>query len=73
MSHSTLSVPEMSCGACRTTIEHALADVPGVDAVSVDLERKLVTVLHDEQRAPVARLATAVAEQGYEVTDQQGV
>jgi copper chaperone CopZ len=67
MTESKLTVPEMSCDACRTAIEGALEGVPGVASVSVDLERKLVAVEHDELRAPVARLAAAIEDQGYEI------
>jgi copper chaperone CopZ len=35
--------------------------------VAVDLERKLVTIEHDDGLAPVDRLAAAVEEQGYGV------
>ena len=72
MSHSTLTVPEMSCDACRTTIQSALEPLPGVATVSIDLDRKLVTVEHDESRVPRARLAAAVEEHGYEVTASEG-
>jgi copper chaperone len=67
MSQTTLTVPEMSCEACRTTIEGALQGLPGVASVSVDLEHKLVRVDHDEARLPAARIADAIEEQGYEV------
>jgi copper chaperone len=71
MSHSMLAVPEMNCDACRTAIEGALEGMPGVGSVSVDLERKLVAIEHDELRAPVARVAAAIEEQGYEVAGSQ--
>jgi copper chaperone len=67
MTHSTLTVPERSCDACRATVAGALEPLPGVASVSVDLERKLVTVEHDATVWPVDRLAAAVEEQGYEV------
>jgi copper chaperone len=72
MSQSTLVVPEISCDACRATIEGALDGVQGVALVTVDLERKLVTIEHDEQRVSVARLVAAIEEQGYEVRGRQG-
>ena len=67
MTQSTLSVPEISCEACRAAIEGALERLPGVTEVTVDLKRKLVTVEHDDALAPVDRLAVAGEEQGYEV------
>lgn len=72
MSSSTLTVPDMSCDACRATIEGALERLAGVDSVSVDLERKLVTIEHDEDRSPIAQLAAAVEDEGYEVTASEG-
>jgi len=71
MTETKLTVPEMSCDACRVTIEGALGGLPGVAAVSVDLDRKLVTVEHDDGATPVDRLAAAVEEQGYEVAGRE--
>jgi copper chaperone CopZ len=71
LSQSTLLVPDVSCDACRATIESALEGVPGVASVRVDLERKLVAVEHDEVRVPGVRLAAAIEEQGYEVAGSQ--
>lgn len=36
----TLSIPDMSCGHCRTAIEAALAPVPGLTAIRFDAERR---------------------------------
>jgi len=72
MSLSELTVPEMSCDACRAAIEGALEHLPGVDSVRVDLECKLVTIEHDPSRSPVSRLAAAVEDEGYEVTASEG-
>jgi copper chaperone CopZ len=57
----------MSCEACRTTISGALEALPGVVAVSVDLERKLVSVEHNDGSTPADRLTAAVEDQGYDV------
>jgi copper chaperone len=57
-------VPEMSCQHCKTTIEASLAEVPGVEAVEIDLTTLDVAVSgtpsDDEVRA-------AIEEAGYEV------
>jgi copper ion binding protein len=71
MTNVELTVPGMSCDACRRTIEGALSGLPGVRTVSVDLEGKLVSVEHDEHRVSIDRLAEAVTEQGYEVTGRE--
>ena len=71
MANSELTVPKMSCDACRRTIEGALSNLPGVRTVSVDLESKRVAVEHDDNQASIDLLAEAVTEQGYEVTRRQ--
>jgi copper chaperone len=60
----TYSVPGMHCAHCERAVTEELAAVPGVDAVAVDLETKLVvvtgTALDD------AALRAAIDEAGYE-------
>lgn len=40
----TLSVPDMTCGHCKASVESALSGLPGVGSVSVDLSRHRVEV-----------------------------
>ncbi len=44
METTTYSVPGVSCEHCRSAIAREVGSVAGVASVSVDLERKLVTV-----------------------------
>ncbi len=41
---TTLSVPDMSCGHCKASVEAALTPLPGVQAVTVDLAAREVTI-----------------------------
>ena len=41
----TLHVANMHCGSCQGKVEKALAAVPGVDSIAVDLESKNVTAV----------------------------
>ena len=54
----------MSCGHCVASIKSAVARVPGVTAVDVDLANGVVTVngTHDEQA-----IAAAIEDTGYGV------
>jgi copper chaperone len=62
---TTLSIPDMSCGHCKTAVTKALTSVPGVIAVDVDLEGGTAEVEGD---APVAALLAALDQAGYPAT-----
>lgn len=61
----TYSVPGMTCEHCTTAVSGELSGVPGVEAVTVDLGTKLVTVTGDP--LDDAALRAAIDEAGYEV------
>lgn len=63
-----LSVPDMSCGHCKATVEKALLTVEGVEQASVDLETKTVSVEHADSVSEDT-LRGAVAEAGYSVVE----
>ncbi len=44
MTTITLSVPEISCGHCKETIEGAVGALDGVARAEVDVDAKTVTV-----------------------------
>lgn len=61
----TYSVPGMTCGHCKAAVTGELSGVAGVEAVSVDLDTKLVEITgHDLDDAT---LRAAIDEAGYEV------
>lgn len=60
---TTYSVPEISCGHCKSTIEGAVQALGGIDSVEVDIDAKTVTVLGGDADA----IATAIEDAGYDV------
>ena len=64
MTTRTYSVPGISCTHCRDAIESEVAEVPGVDAVHVDVDHRTVTVTGD---VADEALFAAIDEAGYEV------
>jgi copper chaperone CopZ len=62
----TYSVPGMSCGHCRAAITAEVSGVPGVQAVAVDLDTKLVAI--SGENLDDAMLVAAIDEAGYEAT-----
>lgn len=41
---TTFSVPDMSCGHCKASVEAALGALSGVKSVSVDLSQRQISV-----------------------------
>ena len=60
----TYTVPGMSCDHCKSAVATAVASVPGVDAVDVDLETKRVTVAGTDVSDEAVR--AAIDDAGYE-------
>lgn len=65
MSTLTYSVPGVSCAHCQAAITEEVSALPGVEAVDVDLESKVVAVTGDplDEDAIIA----AIDDAGYEV------
>jgi copper chaperone len=67
MTTMTISVPEIHCGHCKSSIEGALVPLPGVASARVDIPARTVTVEVDETVTDRARLLAAIEGQGYDV------
>jgi copper chaperone len=63
----TISVPEIHCDHCKTSIEGALASIGGVAGASVDIPARTVTVTYDDASVNRGDLVEAIEQQGYEV------
>lgn len=57
-----LSVPHMSCGHCKATVEAALRSIPNTGAIVVDLTLRQIEVTGD---APASALIAALDQAGY--------
>ena len=44
MESKTVDIPSISCGHCKATIERELAELDGVEQVSVDVAGKTATI-----------------------------
>jgi copper chaperone len=64
---AVVSVPEISCAACKTAIEGALNPLNGVRAAVVDITAKRVSVDFDEALIGQDALVAAIESQGYAV------
>jgi copper chaperone len=62
-----LNVEGMSCQHCVHAVKSSVSALAGVDSVEVSLEKKLVTVGFDPEKANLQSIRTAIEDQGYSV------
>jgi copper chaperone len=67
MTTTTLSVPDISCGHCKATIEGAVGGLEGIGGVTVDIEPRLVRLSFDEEQVSIDAIVAAIEEAGYSV------
>ncbi|MGH2763926.1 MAG: heavy-metal-associated domain-containing protein [Thermoleophilaceae bacterium] len=67
-----LAAPDINCAGCKAAIEAALAAVPGVEAVEVDVSGRVVDVVHDPA-VDAAALARLMEDTGYQVAAAEEV
>ncbi len=62
-----VSVPEIHCDHCKTSLEGALRPIAGVAEATVDVEVRTVTVTYDAAAVDRSVLVEAIEDQGYDV------
>ena len=70
MSQTTLTVPDISCGHCKESIEGAVGALPGVQTVTVEIEPKTVNLEFDDSAVTIEEITAAIEAVGYEVPDR---
>ena len=64
---TTLSVPDIHCDNCKSSIEGALGGLAGVSTAEVSVEEKTVTVAYDDAAVGMDRIRETIEEQGFDV------
>ena len=64
------TVPEISCGHCKDTIESTLNNVDSIESVSVDIEKKSVEVFSSSD-FDMINVSQLLDEQGYTVVQSE--
>lgn len=65
MEQIVLTVKGMSCNHCKMRVEGAVAAVPGVEKVSVDIDKGVLTCSAENDDAVVSNIKQAISEAGY--------
>ena len=63
----TLTAPDISCDHCKMTIEREVGALSGVQACSVDIPRKQVSVTYDPTAVKRHQIVETLDEEGYPV------
>jgi copper chaperone len=67
MTQVTLSVPDISCGHCKSSIEGAVNPLEGVASAVVAIDDRNVAIEYDGSDTTMDAIVAAIDEQGYEV------
>ncbi|MBA2338750.1 MAG: heavy-metal-associated domain-containing protein [Acidimicrobiia bacterium] len=70
MTELTLSVPDISCGHCKSSIEGAVGALAGITGVEVDIEGRTVDVTFEDGSVDLPTIVDAIEGQGYTVADR---
>ena len=62
------TVPEISCGHCKETIESTISSLENVEAVNVDIDQKSVEVKSSSD-LDLSLVSNMLDEQGYTVVE----
>ena len=69
MTTRTLSVPDISCGHCKSSIEDAVGPLVGVELVEVAIDERTVAIDFDGTDGTFVAIVDAIEGQGYEVAE----
>jgi len=67
MTEMKLSVPDISCGHCKSSIEGAVGELEGIDKVEVSIDDRTVDVAFADGAVDRPAIVAAIEGQGYEV------
>jgi len=67
MTELTLSVPDISCGHCKMSIEGAVSTLDGINQVEVNIDDRTVDVVFDHAAVDLRAIVDAIEAQGYAV------
>ena len=64
MKTTTLTAPDITCGGCANAIKKSVGAVAGVSGIEVNVEKKRVTVTHEDATMPES-IKAAMTKAGF--------
>ncbi|MEQ1949519.1 MAG: heavy-metal-associated domain-containing protein [Bryobacteraceae bacterium] len=62
-----INVPKMDCGSCAVVVKRAMAKTAGVKNTTIDVDKRLVTVVYEDSQINLAQLQQVIEKSGFEV------
>ena len=69
MNKETIKVGGMTCAACSQRVEKAIAKLPGINTVSVNLATEKATLEYDPQIIRISAIKECIEQTGYQALD----
>ena len=70
LQETTLTVPDVSCEHCVKTINKALGELSGVEAVQTDIPTKSVHFRYDPNQVSMQNIEDVLDDAGYTVSNE---
>lgn len=68
MAEATMSVPDIKCEGCASSIRRTLGKLGGIGSVAVDVAERTVAVQYDGEVVTVDQIAARLAQAGFPVS-----
>lgn len=62
---SRFKIAKMSCESCQTKIESSLKKIDGIETLTFDLKKKIMTVSYQTSKVSTAQITSALTEAGF--------
>lgn len=63
---STVSIEGMTCGACTSAVENAVAGLPGLIRFNISLLAERAVIVHDPSILPALKISEAIEDAGFD-------
>lgn len=64
-----IALPTLQCGMCKRTIETKVTGLEGLQSITVDVEKKIATVIFNPHVTSVEAIETAISKAGYDANE----
>jgi copper chaperone CopZ len=69
----TIALPTIQCNMCKQTIESKLADLDGLQSITVDVENHNAVVVFNAEKVTLSEIETAITKVGYDANEKKAV